>query len=176
MTSVEIIHGDKRFAVISKYDRGLVTHFKTIDKRHYNAEKHEWTFPKEKLEEFLAFLDKGKYQYTKTSTKNQAKVEKSAKGLELSFSSFIEDFNVFKQIEGSVYDRQISKWIIPLDKQPELEETLQKYKFSFIVQLKEEEDKQAVNSEETTGDSDTTDGEPLKKMQKKTGKISKKNE
>ena len=70
--------------------------------------------------------------------KNQAKIEKSPKGLELSFSSFIEDFNVFKEIDGALYERQISKWVIPLEKQHELEEMLQKYKFSFIVQLKGE--------------------------------------
>ena len=71
MTKVEIIHGDKRIAVISKYDKSLVSHFKTIDKRHYNSEKHEWTFPIQKLEEFLTYLDKEKYPYTKTATKNK---------------------------------------------------------------------------------------------------------
>ena len=40
--TVEIIQGDKRFAVIkSKYEKSLVNHFKSIDKRHYNSEKHE---------------------------------------------------------------------------------------------------------------------------------------
>ena len=167
MTKVEIIHGDKRFAFISKYDKSLVAHFKTIDKRHYNSEKHEWTFPKEKFEDFIAYLDKEKYPYTATATKNQAKVEKSTKGLELSFSSFIENFNVFKQIDGAAYDRQISKWIIPSEKQQELEEILQKYKFSFIVQLKDEEHKQPIISDEAAGDSDTMDDEPQKKKFRK---------
>ena len=81
----------------------------------------------------------------------------------MSFSSFTEEFNIFKQIDGAIYDRQISKWIIPLEKQQELEEILQKYKFSFIVQLKDEEAK-ILMSDEQVGDSDTTDEEPQKKM------------
>ena len=195
--TVEILQGEKRFAVISKYDKALVANFKTIDKRHYNAEKHEWTRPIQKLEEFMTFLDQGKFTYTKTSTKNQAKIEVSAKNLELSSNSFIEDFNAFKQIYGALYDRQISKWTFPLNKQADLEELLQKYKFSFIIQFKEEvkeEEKltleasagklQALDNSETT-DEEITPLEPsqgpsnekqgVKRTQKKQlGKLAKK--
>ena len=108
----------------------------------------------------MEFLDKEKFSYTNTATKNLANIEKTPKCLEL---SFIKDLNVFKQIDGAFYSRQISKWVIPLEKQQELEEMLQKYKFSFIVQLKGEE----VNEQD---DSDTTDDEPQKKVQKKQAK------
>ena len=136
--AIEIIQGDKRFAVISKYDPILIQYFKTMDKRHYNAEKHEWTFPCEHLKAFESYLKTKMLTYHKTWTKNLAKLEITSSNLELSFNSYIKDFNIFKQIDGAFYDRIISKWKVPISKQMEIEDLLQKYKFTYVVMNKEE--------------------------------------
>jgi hypothetical protein len=145
---IEIIQGDKRFAVISKYDPILIQYFKTMDKRHYNAEKHEWTFPCEHLKAFETYLKTKMITYNKTWTKNLAKLEITSSNLELSFNSYIKDFNIFKQIDGAIYDRNISKWKLPLSKQMEVEDLLQKYKFTYVVVNKEENQMPEDMSEE----------------------------
>ena len=173
---IEIIQGEKRFAVISKYDPILIQYFKTLDKRHYNAEKHEWTFPCEQLNAFESYLKTKMICYTKTWTKNQAKIEITATNLELSFNSYIKDFNIFKQIDGAIYDRGIGKWKLPLKSQVELEDLLQKFKFTYVVMNKEtalpnEVHDQELNEEEGAN----TEEENIEEMAKNSEKANEEN-
>ena len=48
--SLEITTSDRRFTIKCKYEKSLIEYFNTIDKRYFDYDKQEWSFPVDKLE------------------------------------------------------------------------------------------------------------------------------
>ena len=51
----------------------------------------------------------------------------------MSFDGYQENFNIFKEIEGAHYEREMAKFIVPLDKFEQLEAVLIKNKYNFLL-------------------------------------------
>ena len=129
---LEITTSERRFSVKCKYDQFLVDYFQTINKRYFDFEKQIWSFPSNILDEFKSHLSKNKVTFTEIATKNMAKLNVKSEHIELSFASYIKNFQDYVNIDGAEYLRDERKFIIPLSQESTLCNMLLDHNFSII--------------------------------------------
>ena len=130
--SLEIKTSDKRFTVSCKYEKSLIAYFNTIEKRYFDWEKETWSFPVQKLESFKEYIAKNNIGYTEVSTKNSAKLLVKNDKIELSFSTYIKNFQDYVNIPGAQYLKSNRTFLIPLDQEDNLCNMLMDHNFSIF--------------------------------------------
>jgi len=130
--SLEITTSDRRFTIKCKYEKSLIEYFNTIDKRYFDYDKQEWSFPVDKLEAFKEYISTKKIEFSETSAKNIAKIFATDTHIELTFSSYIQNFQDYVNIQGAEYIKGERKFKIPLDKEDSLCNMLMDHKFSIL--------------------------------------------
>jgi hypothetical protein len=128
--SLQITTSDRRFSIKCRYKKTLIEYFNTIDKRYF--EKQEWSFPVDKLKAFKEYISTKKIEFSETSAKNVAKLFATDTHIELKFSSYIQNFQDYVNIQGAEYIKGERKFKIPLDKEDSLCNMLMDHKFSIL--------------------------------------------
>jgi hypothetical protein len=103
-------------------------------------------------------------EFTETSTKNVAKLFVTSKHSELTFSSYIENFQEYVNIQGAEYKKSERKFLIPLEKEDNLCKMLLDHKYSVLRRDENFKRKTADSTKEIVIDSDDED---VKNKQKK---------
>ena len=130
--TLEIKTSDKRFTVSCEYEKSLIAYFNTIEKRYFDWEKETWSFPVQKLESFKEYIAKNNIGYTEISTKNSAKLLVKNDKIELSFSTYIKNFQDYVNIPGAQYLKSNRTFLIPLDQEDNLCNMLMDHNFSIF--------------------------------------------
>jgi hypothetical protein len=130
--SLEITTSDRRFTIKCKYEKSLIEYFNTIDKRYFDYDKQTWSFPVDKLDAFKEHIVAKAIEFTETSTKNVAKLLVTSKHIELTFSSYIENFQDYVNIQGAEFIKGERKFLIPLEQEDKLCNMLLDHKFSVL--------------------------------------------
>ena len=130
---VTVINGFCRYKITCKFSPTLISFFKTIDCRYYDFSVKLWSFPNDSWRQMEAFLKDKEYSYKMVKAEDFVTVTKTPYNLQLKFGGFQEDFKVFEKISGSKYDRALSKYVIPLEKETELLQLLEERKFTHIL-------------------------------------------
>lgn len=128
-----IIKAFSRFKVITSFYPDLINFFKTFEGRYYEYATKYWSFPNENWIEFKPFLELHKYDYKVIKAENFVSISRTPKALHLKFGAYQEDFNLFDKIEGAIYSRVISKYVIPLEALSHVEAILKEKKFTYTV-------------------------------------------
>jgi hypothetical protein len=121
-------------------------------------------FPVEKLDAFKEHIVAKAIEFTETSTKNVAKLFVTSKHSELTFSSYIENFQEYVNIQGAEYKKSERKFLIPLEKEDNLCKMLLDHKYSVLRRDENFKRKTADSTKEIVIDSDDED---VKNKQKK---------
>ena len=130
---VTVINGFCRYKITCKFSPTLISFFKTIDGRYYDFCVKLWSFPNDSWRQMEAFLEDKEYSYKMVKAEDFVTVTKTPYNLQLKFGGFQEDFKVFEKISGSKYDRALSKYVIPLEKESELLQLLEERKFTHNI-------------------------------------------
>ena len=88
-----------------------------MEGRYYDYSHKLWSFPNCCWEDMKCFLDSQKYTYKCIKAQNYVTVTKNPDSLHLKFGGFQEDFKIFNSIRGAAYNRNISKYVIPIDQE-----------------------------------------------------------
>ena len=131
--TILIIEGPTRFKVVSKYIPIIADYCKTLEGRFYDFPAKLWSFPIESLEKFEAFLDERLFAYKTVKLNKYVSIYKTNKSLQLKFAGYQESFIIFQQLEGSVYDRSLSMYVIPVEHLELLEKILEEHEFSYQI-------------------------------------------
>ena len=145
---LEITTLDRRFLVKCKYEKCLIDYFQTIEKRYYDFDKQTWSFPSNKLASFKSHMSKNNVTFTEIATKNMAKLNVKPEHIELAFSSYIQNFQDYVNIEGAEYLKDERKFIIPLSQESKLCNMLLDHNFSIIRSGEVKKEEQKDNDEE----------------------------
>ena len=128
-----IICNQHRCKVRSCYFHNLITFFKTIKGWYYDNSNVEWSFPIENLESIKNFLTATYFPFKEIDGNFLARLYKSAKEIQMGFDCFQQDFSIFKEIEESKYDREMMRYIVPIEKFEQLKHILIKNKYNFLI-------------------------------------------
>ena len=130
---VLIIKGRYRFKIKTSYHNNLINFFKTLSGRFYDQQTHEWSFPAQKLLEVKEFLENSNFNFKEIDVENFARLFKNDKEILMSFDGYQESFEIFNQIEGAHYDRDMGRYIVPLEKLSQLEAILISNKYNYLL-------------------------------------------
>lgn len=128
-----IMKGDFRFKIKSCYHSGMITLFKSMKGRFYDQATFEWSFPNIELACILEFLRVNEFNIKVIDNEFLARLFRNETEIQMSFDTYQKDFSIFSKIEGAHYDRDMSKYIIPIEKLEELEGILISNKYNYII-------------------------------------------
>lgn len=109
-----------RFSVKCKYDEKIVQIIRKIDKRYWNKEKMEWTLPIEAMNDFIKEIQNLGFNVQIIDHEAYTTLTKNGDKIDVKFATFVDDFEAFRNIENSFYDRENKKFIIPKQKMKQL--------------------------------------------------------
>lgn len=135
-----IMKGEFRFKVKSCYHNGMISLFKNLKGRFYDQSTSEWSFPNIELGGVIEFLRENTFSLKIIDHEFLARLHKNDTEIQMSFETYQKDFGIFSKIKGAHYDREMSKYIVPLEKLEELEGILLENKYNYMIG----EDKKAI--------------------------------
>jgi len=167
--ALTIIKAYSRFKVITTFYPELINFFKKFEGRYYEYATKYWSFPNENWGEFKPFLELKKYDYKVIKAENFVTISKTQKALHLKFGAYQTDFKLFEEVEGAVYSRVISKYVIPLEAFSQVMAILKERKFTFVIDEVDANDTDSIfTGPECSESSDLEEQEePKKKKLKK---------
>jgi len=130
---VLIICSEYRCKLKTCYFNNLIAFFKQISGRYYDQITSEWSFPIESLVAIKNFLTASYFPFKEVDAKFFARLYKSEKEILMGFDCFQHDFSIFKEIDGASYDREMSKYIVPIEKFDQLKMILIENKYNFLL-------------------------------------------
>ena len=125
-----------RFKLLCTFTPVLINYFKTIEGRYYDFQLKQWSFPSIAWSDLQAFLEEKNFAYRTVNAEKYLSISKQPTGLHLKFATYQEDFKILEAIKGSKYDRSLSKYVIPLKEQSNLEGVLKENGFIYDIDSK----------------------------------------
>ena len=163
--SIELTKNKSRFSVLSCYSDELVKLIKTYNGRFWDAKNRQWTLPLVDYDGFVQKLSNEKLIFSENKEPDVVTVTTNGNNLDVKFNVFIEEFDLFRTIRNSKYNREKQLLQIPLSEKTSLLNVLRKsdIKFNF------NEQKQKSNKTTTYKqlDKETTNRTTVRQLLKK---------